>query len=110
MRAPSAASTMTGRNSIAATVAERQPVDREVEAAVHQREHGAPGQQQPPAVAVEPREAARPAPEREDQRGRGDPQPGDAEHVDAREQQHGERRAEVVEDRADDEVRVRGQR
>ena len=105
---PSAARPTTGRNSIAATRRERLPVDREVEAAVHQRQDAPPGQQQPPAAAIEAGERAPgAAPAREDQRGRDDAQPGHAEHVDAREQQHGERRAEVVEDRADDEVAVR---
>ena len=87
--------------------AEREPVDRHVEADVHQREDGTPGDQQPPSLAVLRRvRAPGPAPEREDQRRRGDPQPRDAEHVDAREEQHSERRAEVVEDGAAEEVQV----
>ena len=102
VRAPSAARAITGRNSIAATVAERQPVDREVEAAVHQREH-----------AAELRAASRSRSSghgrrqaREHHRRGRDPQPGGAERPDADEQQHGERRAEVVEDGADGEVGV----
>ena len=52
--------------------------------------------------------APRPPPgARSIERGRRDPQPRHAEHVDAGEQQHGERGAEVVEDRADDELGVR---
>lgn len=45
-----------------------------------------------------------------DERGAGDPQPRDAEHADVREQQHGERWAEVVEDGAGQEERRRRQR
>ena len=77
---------------------QRQPVDRRVEAAVHDRQHEAPGDH----VAIA-QQVPGPPPGGEDQRGRGDPQPRHPEHVDAREQQHGERRAEVVEDGADDE-------
>ena len=88
--------------------AERQPVDREVEAGVHHGEHGAPRDHGPPRGRRHARvRPPRPAPERETRRGRGDPQPGDAEDVHAREEQHGERGAEVVEHRAADEVGVR---
>ena len=88
--------------------AQRQAVDRAVEQAVHQGEHRAPGDQHAPAVAVERREAApRPPPDGEDERRRGDPQPGDAEHVDAGEEQHRERGTEVVEHRADGEEALR---
>ena len=52
-------------------------------------------------------EAPRPPPEREDDRRRGDPQPRDAERLDQREEQHREGRAEIVEDRADEEEGVR---
>ena len=87
---------------------ERQPVDREVEAGVHHREHGAPGDHGAPRGRRHARvRPPRPAPEREDRRGRGDPQPGDAEDVHPCEEQHGERGAEVVEHRAADEVGVR---
>jgi hypothetical protein len=48
--------------------------------------------------------APRAPPQREDRRGRRDPHPRHPEHVDAGEQQHGEGRPEVVEDRADHEV------
>ena len=88
--------------------AERQPVDGDVEAAVHDREDGAPLHEQDPRLPVElGPQAPGAAPEREDERGGGDPQPGDAEDVDADEQQDREGGAEVVEDRADDEVDVR---
>ncbi len=87
--------------------AEREPVDGDVEAAVHEREDGAPLQEEGACVRVEPApQAPGAAPEREDQGGGGDPQPGDAEDVDADEQQHREGGAEVVEDRAGDEVDV----
>ena len=88
--------------------AERQAVDGEVEAAVHERQHAAPGHEQPARLAVELRQhAPGPPPDGEDERGGGDAQPGHAEHVHPREQQHREGRAEVVEDGADDEVQVR---
>src|SRR3712207_6856965 len=44
-------------------------------------------------------DAPRLAPQREHGRRGGDPQPCHAQHVHAREQQHGERRSEIVEDR-----------
>jgi Lrp/AsnC family leucine-responsive transcriptional regulator len=88
--------------------AQRQPVDRQVEAAVHHREDGSPGDDQHlrPPVDARP-DAPGPAPDREDERRRGDPQPGDAQRIDPDEQQHGERRPEVVEHRAHDEPQVR---
>ena len=46
------------------------------------------------------------SPDRENRRGRGDSQPGDAEHPDMAEEQHRERGPEVVEHRADHEERV----
>jgi hypothetical protein len=88
--------------------AERQPGDRLVEAAVHRREDRAPADQQPPSRAVQPAERApRLAPQREHHRRRRDPQPCHAEHRHPREQQHGERRAEVVKDGARHEVQLR---
>jgi hypothetical protein len=87
--------------------AEWHAVDRRVEAAVHQRQHGTPAEQQAACLAAEPGPGApRPAPQGEDHRRRGDPQPGHSEHVEPREQQYRERRAEVVEDGADDEVQL----
>ena len=88
--------------------AERQPVDRQVEAHVHHRQDGAPGDKRPPASLVETGdEPPRSPPDREDGSRGGDPEPGDAEDVDPCEEQHRERRPEVVEDRAADEVGVR---
>ena len=64
---------------------ERQPLDREVEAAVHDAERRAEGEDQPRlAASSSSQRAPRPAPEREDHRGCRDPQPGDAERLDAR--------------------------
>ena len=89
---------------------ERQPVDGQVEQRVHGGEHGAEREQHPPpvrrGVAKHP---PRSAPEREHHGRGGDPQPGHAEHLDVREQQHRQRRAEVVEDRAGEEERARRQ-
>jgi len=72
---------------------ERQVVDRDVEAHVHRGEHRAEANDQRAPASIQ-REQPRhgPPPDREDQRSRRDPQPGHAEHVDPREQQHGERR------------------
>ena len=87
---------------------ERQTVDRNVEAGVHDREDRAKRDDQQPAVAVERYELAPgPAPKGEDERRRGDTQPRDAKHVDPCEEQDRERWAEVVEDRAADEVGMR---
>ena len=87
---------------------ERQPLDREIEDRIHRREDGAErddDQQRPPIGAQE--EPPRPPPEREDDRRRRDPEPRDAERLDQREEQHREGRAEIVEDRADEEEGVR---
>ena len=87
---------------------ERQAVDRDVEAGVHERKDRAERDDQQLPVAVEGRESPPgPAPEGEDERRRGDSQPRDAEHVDPCEEQDRERRAEVVEDRAPDEEGLR---
>src|SRR5262249_58549184 len=57
-----------------------------------------------PGLPVELDEASPgPAPEGEDERGRGDAEPGDPEDVDSGEQEHGERRTQVMKDRAADE-------
>ena len=95
---------MTGRNSIAATVPRGSAVDREVEAGVHRAEHRAHGDDHPPPVRVEPGER------RQGRRHSAKMSAALAiriqatpEGLDADEQQHGERRAEVVEDRAADE-------
>ena len=88
--------------------AQRQPVDRAVEHAVHHGQGRSPREQHAPAAHIQLAEGPpRPAPDGEDQGGRGDPQPGDAEHLDAREQEHGERGPQVVEDRADREEALR---
>ena len=86
---------------------QRKAVDCDVEAGVHDCEDRAKGDDQRPAAAIEcDKLAPRPSPDREDQSRRRDPQPGDAEHLDAGEQEHGERGAQVVEDGAADEVGV----
>ena len=84
--------------------AQRQPVDREVEAAVHDREDRAQRDQQRVA-----QERPRPPPGREHHGRRRDPQPARAQRPDAREEQDRERRAEVVEHRAAHEPGVRRQ-
>ena len=87
---------------------QRQPVDRHVEAAVHRGQDRAPRGQQAPPGAIERRERPpRAAPGGEDRRGGGDPQPGHAQHVHPREQQHRERGPQVVEHGADQEPGVR---
>ena len=85
--------------------AERQPVDREVEAAVHHREHGAEREQQS-ARAAAPTAAARRTARRAAAAIRSQAVP---ERPDAHEEQHRERRPEVVEHGAADEPRVRRQ-
>jgi Lrp/AsnC family leucine-responsive transcriptional regulator len=88
---------------------QRQPVDRDIEADVHQGEDGSQTNDQRPSARIErEKRPPRPPPEREDRGGGGDPEPGDAQHVDPREQQHGEGRPEIVEDGAPDEVGLRG--
>ena len=59
-----------------------------------QRWRNREGAEQPP----------RAAPEREDDGGGGDAQPGDAEHADVREQQDRERGTQVMEDGAGEEI------
>jgi len=84
---------------------ERQAVDREVEAGVHDGEHGA---QRPHRAPTAPEGVPGAAPEREDGGSARDAQPRDAERLHPREQQHGERGPEIVKDRADDEIQLRG--
>lgn len=48
----------------------------------------------------------RPPPHGEDRRRRGDPQPRDSEYAEASEKEHCECRAEVVKDRAEQEVQM----
>ena len=83
---------------------QRQPCDREVEQRVHPGEDAAEREQRDQLPPVEPPcQPPRPPPYREHRRGGGDPQPQHARRRDAREQQHGERGAEVMKDRRDHE-------
>jgi hypothetical protein len=87
---------------------QRQPVGCEVERRVHHGEQGAQAQQRPPSVRAHPAgRPPRPPPQREHQRRAGDPQPGHTENAEAGEQQHRQRRPQVVEDGADEEERLR---
>ena len=89
---------------------QRQPVAGEVEQRVHRREHGAEADEHPPLRPRRgPPQPPRAAPESEHGRGGGDPQPRHAEDVDPGEQQDRQRRSEVVEDGAGEEVRGRWQ-
>jgi hypothetical protein len=85
---------------------QRQPGHREVEGRVHQGQRHAEGHERRADPADRP---PRPPPEREHQGRAGDPQPGHAQHADAGEQQHGQRRPQVVEDSAHREERLRRQ-
>ena len=88
--------------------AEWQAVDGHVEADVHRGEDHRQSGYDVPGSAVRAGEGApRPTPGREDQRRARDPKPGDAERLDSREQEHGERRPEVVKHRAPDEEGLR---
>ena len=85
--------------------AERQPVDGDVEADVHHREHRAQREDEPRPGGVEGRERPpRPPPRGEDRRRGRDPEPRDPEGRHEREEKHGEGRPQVVEDGAADEV------
>ncbi len=87
--------------------AQRECVDGDVEARVHHGEDDAERDDEVLRRAVHPGERApRPAPEREHRRSADDSKPGDAEGLHAREEEHRERRSEVVEDGAADEVRL----
>src|SRR6185437_11585544 len=84
--------------------AERHPVDGEIEANIHQREHASQQQHAPSGGQVEAAVVAPgTAPSREHYRGACDPQPRYTEWRNAREQENREGRAQVVEDRADQE-------
>ena len=90
--------------------AQRQTINRQIETQVHAAEHHAQSHDVAARRGTLLQEITPwPSPHGEDQRGAGDPQPGDAEWFDAGKQQDGEGRAEVMKDRADDEVRVRRQ-
>ncbi|MGZ4434205.1 MAG: hypothetical protein ACXVW7_11340 [Trebonia sp.] len=85
---------------------QRQPCDREVEQRVHPGKDAAEREQRDQLAPVEPPcQPPRPPPYREHRRCGGDPQPQHARRRDAREQQHGERGAEVMEDRRDHDSR-----
>lgn len=91
--------------------AERNLLDRHVEAHVHDRQHRAPRDDRGALVAW----GARPRPPRtspacEDGARAGDPQPCHTEDVHAGEQQHGQRGTQIVEHRAADEERPRRNR
>jgi len=85
---------------------QRQPVHRQVEQRVHRRQHDAEPEQHPPLGRAEPGDHPPRAPPHRKDHGRArDPQPGDPEHADVDEQQHRQRRAEIVKDRAHQEER-----
>jgi hypothetical protein len=85
---------------------EREPVHSQVEQRVHHGQDGAQAREDPALVGGRgTQHPPGPAPGREHDRRRRDPQPRHAQDVDPREQQHRERRPEVVEDRTDQEVR-----
>src|SRR5262249_50892140 len=86
-----------------------QAVDGEIKDRVHGGEDDAEGDRQAKLPAAEPRPPPGPTPEREDHRRAGDTQPGNAERRNLREEQHGERGAEIVKDRADEKEEVRRQ-
>ena len=86
--------------------AERQPVDREIEGEVHQRQRDAERRDQPKPRRG-PARLPRPPPGDEHGGRRHDAQPGDARGGDRGEEQHGERGADVLRDRAEDEQRLR---
>ena len=87
---------------------ERQPFDRKVEARVHGGEDDCEVDDGLSVGALCGGERApRSSPEGEDRRGARDPKPGDTEWLDPGEEQDGERRTEVVEDRAPHEEHLR---
>ena len=86
---------------------EREAVDGDVETDVHHRERRAEREHDRASFAIESRKSPpRPSPEGEHRRSACDSEPGDAERVDPGEEEHRERRPEVVEDRAPDEERL----
>ena len=88
--------------------AERQAVDREVEGDVHQP-HRDPEDGDEPQPGGRPRRLPRPPPGGERGAARDDAQPRHARGGDRLEQQHRERSADVLRDRAEDEQRLRRQ-
>jgi hypothetical protein len=86
---------------------QRQPVHREVEHRVHHREYQAHRHQVPAFASAETAdEPPGPPPERKYDRRAGDPEPGHPEHVDPSEQEHRQRRPQIVENGADQEERL----
>jgi hypothetical protein len=85
---------------------QRQPVDRQVEAGDHRRQHLAPRQQQPAPIGVEPCEQAPWPPPRAKIAAELTIRSHVAPSASTRQQQHGEGGSELLEDGAD-EVRVR---
>ena len=84
---------------------EREPVDGDVEADVHHRQDRPHRDHEPPPGEIERRQRPPgPAPHREDQRRAGDAEPRDPERLHEGEEEDGEGRPEVVEDRRADEV------
>ena len=85
--------------------AEREVIDGGVETRVHRREHGAHERHEPARRRVGGGESSpRPSPCAQDDRRAHDPKPRDTQRLDPGEQQDGEGRTEIVEDRAADEV------
>ena len=88
-----------------ATVASGKTGDRQIEADIHGRQNEA--EQQDEATGSRRRFAERPqwaAPEGEQSGGGRDAEPGDALRRQLGEQQHGEGRPQIMEDRADQEI------
>jgi len=87
--------------------AEWEPVDGDVEAVVHQREHGAERDHESLHVALGNEEHPPwPPPDRKHDSSGDDTQPRHAAHRDRGEEQHSERGSQVVEDRRTDEPEV----
>ncbi len=86
---------------------QRQRVDGDVEARVHDGEDDSQRDDEPPRRAIHPGEGApRPSPESEHRCRARDAQPCHAERFDSCEEEHRERRPEVVEYGTSDEVRL----
>jgi hypothetical protein len=85
---------------------QRKPGQRQVEQRVHRGEHHPELDEHGPLRPVEPgNEPPWAAPDGEDHGGARDAQPGHPEHRDAEEQQHGQRRPEIMKNRTDQEER-----
>jgi hypothetical protein len=86
---------------------QRQPVHRQVEHRVHDREHQAHRHQVPALADAETADQPPgPPPEGQHDGRTGDSEPRHTEHVDSREQQHGQRRPQIVENGTDQEERL----